>query len=89
VYIIPKDSNVSKVIGLMQDKLYSLRFNIDQELVRSTCDLENLCHRRMDHLHHGALKVLKEILTILLYFNTKNHEVCKQCATGKYTKTNF
>jgi hypothetical protein len=57
--------------------------------VTSSCDLEELWHRRMVHLHHGALKVLKEIVTKLPDFSTKHHEVCKGCAMGKYTKTNF
>jgi transposase InsO family protein len=57
--------------------------------VSSACDLAELWHRRMAHLHHGALKVLKEIVTGLPDFSTEHHEVCKGCAMGKYTKTTF
>jgi hypothetical protein len=48
-----------------------------------------LWHRRMAHLHHGALRVLREIVTSLPQFSTKHQEVCKGCALGKYTKTSF
>jgi transposase InsO family protein len=51
--------------------------------------MAELWHRRMAHLHHGALKVLKEIVTGLPDFSTEHHEVCKGCAMGKYTKTAF
>jgi transposase InsO family protein len=51
--------------------------------------MAKLWHRRMKHLHHGALKVLKEIVTGLPDFSTEHHEVCKGCVMGKYTKTAF
>jgi hypothetical protein len=57
--------------------------------VSNVCDLEELWNRRMTHLHHGALKVLKDIVTGLPYFSTEHHEVCKGCVMGKYTKTYF
>jgi hypothetical protein len=57
--------------------------------VSSACDMAELWHRRMVHLHHGALKVLKEIVTGLPDFSIKHHEVCKGCAMGKYAKTTF
>jgi transposase InsO family protein len=43
----------------------------------------------MAHLHHGALRVLREIVTRVPDSSTKNHELCKGCALGKYTKTTF
>jgi transposase InsO family protein len=48
-----------------------------------------LWHRRMAHLHHRALRILREIVTRVPEFNTKHQEVCKGCALGKYTKTTF
>jgi hypothetical protein len=51
--------------------------------------MAELWHRRMAHVHHGALNVLKEIVIGLPDFNTKHHEVCKGCVLGKYTKTTF
>jgi hypothetical protein len=73
------------VIGVRKEKLYRLQF----EPAPSTCDTAELWHRRMAHLHHGSLKVLKEIVTSLPDFSTEHHEVCKGCAMGKYTTTTF
>jgi transposase InsO family protein len=77
------------VIGVRREKLYRLQFEPARALVSNACDMAELWHRRMVHLHHGALKVLKEIVTGLPDFSTKHHEVCKGCAMGKYTKTTF
>jgi hypothetical protein len=89
VYIRPKDSKTAKVIGFKREKLCRLQFEPAQALVNNTCDMAELWHRRMVHLHHGALKVLQEIVTGLPDFSTEHHEVCKGCAMGKYTKTTF
>jgi transposase InsO family protein len=89
VYIQPKDSKTAKVIGVRREKLYKLQFELARALVSSACDMAELWHRRMTHLHHGALKVLKEIVTGLPDFSIEHHEVCKGCAMGKYTKTTF
>jgi hypothetical protein len=43
----------------------------------------------MAHLHHGALRVLREMVTGVPDFNSEHHELCKGCALGKYTKTAF
>lgn len=40
----------------------------------------------MGHLHHGALRVLREIVTGLLDFSTEHQELCRGCTLGKYTK---
>jgi hypothetical protein len=52
-------------------------------------DLYELWHRRMAHLHHGALRVLREMVTGVPDFSSEHHELCKGCALGKYTKTVF
>jgi hypothetical protein len=43
----------------------------------------------MAHLHHGALRILREIVTGVPEFSTEHQEVCKGCDLGKYTKTAF
>jgi hypothetical protein len=43
----------------------------------------------MDHLHHGTLKVLRQVVTGLPEFNFDQHGVCKGCALGKYAKRAF
>lgn len=48
-----------------------------------------LWYRRMAHLHHGALKVLRELVMGLPALSTEHIIVCKGCALGKYTKVAF
>jgi hypothetical protein len=61
-------------------------------LIHSTSSRSDLCeiwHKRMAHLHHGALRVLRELVMGVLYFSSECHELCKGCTLGKYTKTVF
>jgi hypothetical protein len=74
-------------------KLCRLQFELVDALV-SICtssgqDLGELWHKRMAHLHHGALKVLRESVDGLRAFSSDRHGVCKGCALGKYAKTVF
>jgi hypothetical protein len=94
VLIHPRGSNTSmgKVLGVRKDKLYKLQFEPTYVLVSSINsgrDLGEIWHRKMDHLHHGALKVLREVLNWLLEFSYDQHNVCKGCALGKYAKKPF
>ena len=83
-------SRTAKVIGVRQGKLYRLMFQPAQALIHSSgSDQCELWHRRMAHLHHGALKILKEIVTGLPEFSMEHQGVCKGCALGKYAKTVF
>jgi transposase InsO family protein len=79
------------VIGTRHEKLYKLMFQPARALFHSTnnSDLCELWHRRMAHLHHGALRILREIVTGVPDFSTEHQELCKGCALGKYTKTAF
>jgi hypothetical protein len=52
-------------------------------------DLRKLRHRRMAHLHQGALRILREIVTRVPKFSIEHQEVCKGYSLGKYTKTAF
>jgi hypothetical protein len=93
VLLYPKGSSITlaKVIGIRHEKLYRLMFQPTRALIHSTnnSDLCELWHRKMAHLHHGALKILREIVTGVLDFSTEHQEVCKGCALGKYTMTAF
>jgi hypothetical protein len=93
VLIYPKGSNITstRVIGTRDGKLYRLSFQPLHALASSNnnSQLCELWHRRMAHLHHGALRVLREIVTGLPQFDTEHQEVCRGCALGKYTKTVF
>jgi hypothetical protein len=91
--LFPKGSSITsaKVIGTRHEKLYKLMFQPARALFHSTSnnDLCELWHKRMAHLHHGALRVLREIVTGVPDFSTEHQELCKGCALGKYTKTIF
>jgi hypothetical protein len=89
VYIQPKGSKQAKMIGIRPRKLYRLQFESPRALINSTKDMGELWHKRMAHLHHGALNILKEIVIGLLELSTEHSDVCKGCALGKYAKTSF
>jgi hypothetical protein len=52
-------------------------------------DLCELWHRRMGHLHHGALRLAREITTGIPDFSLEHDDVCRGCALGKYTKAPY
>ena len=43
----------------------------------------------MDHIHHGALKFLREMVTSVPEVSTKHDDVCKGCVLGKFVKASF
>jgi hypothetical protein len=43
----------------------------------------------MAYLQHGALRILREILTRVPEFSIEHQEMCKGCALGKYANTAF
>jgi transposase InsO family protein len=93
VLIHPKGSSVTsgRVIGTREGNLYRLLFQPLHALASSNnnSQLCELWHRRMAHLHHGALRSLREIVTGLPQFGIEHQEVCRGCTLGKYTKTVF
>jgi hypothetical protein len=94
VLFFPRGSSITsaKVIGTRHERLYKFLFQPVRALIHSTSssnDLYEIWHRRMAHLHHGALRVLREMVTGVLDFNSEHHELCKGCTLGKYTKTSF
>jgi hypothetical protein len=74
VLLYPKESSITstKVIGIQHEKLYKLMFQPTIALMHSTSniDLCELWHRRMAHLHHGALRILREIVNGVPEFST-------------------
>lgn len=52
-------------------------------------DLGELWHNCMGRLHHGMLKILREIVTGLPQCNTNHHDVCNSCTLGKNAKMSF
>jgi len=47
-------------------------------------DVSELWHRRLGHLHHGALKIIQQITIGLPKGSLKQQDVCKGCTLGKY-----
>jgi hypothetical protein len=94
VLLFPRGSSITsaKVIGTRHERLYKFLFQPVRALIHSTSSSSDLCeiwHRRMAHLHHGALRVLREMVMGVPDFSSEHHEFCKGCALGKYTKTYF
>ena len=52
-------------------------------------DLNELWHKRMDHLHHGALRILRSTVTRIPDLSTERDDVCRECALGNYAKATF
>jgi hypothetical protein len=94
VLLFPRGSSITldKVIGTRHERMYKFLFQLVQALIHSTSNNSDLCeiwHRRMAHLHHGALIVLREMVTGVPDFSSKHHELCKGCTLGKYIKIVF
>ena len=52
-------------------------------------DLNELWHKRMGHLHHGALRTLQKTAIGVPELSTKRDDVCKGCVLGKYAKAAY
>jgi hypothetical protein len=94
VLLFPRGSSITlaKVIGTGHERLYKFLFQPMRALIHSTSSNNDLCeiwHKRMAHLHHGALRILREMVMGVPYFNSEHHELCKGCTLGKYTKIVF
>ena len=92
VHMFPKTVGPSALvtIGVRCGKLYRLLFQPQHALAHSnSSELCDLWHRRMAHLHHPTLGLLKQMVTGLPEISTGHSDVCKGCALGKYTKTAF
>ena len=52
-------------------------------------DVGELWHKRLGHLHHGALKIMQQISTRLPKGAFERPDTCKGCTLGKYIKDTF
>ena len=92
VQVYPRATGMSSAmdIGVRCGKLYKLLYQPQCALAHnSSNELCELWHRRMAHLHHPALRLLRSMVTGLPEFSTEQSDVCRGCALGKYTKTVF
>jgi len=46
-------------------------------------ELNELWHRQMGNLHHGALRMLKEIVAGVLVLSIGHADLCRGCVLGK------
>ena len=78
VHIFSKAAGPSNscAIGVRCGKLYKLLFKPHHTLshTQSSSELCELWHRRMAHLHHPALRMLREMTTSMPEFNTESSQ---------------
>ena len=92
VHMFPKIArpSASVTIRVRCGKMYRLLFQLQHALAHSSIsELCEIWHRRMAHLHHPALGLLRHMVIGLPEFSTGQSDVCRGCALGKYTKTIF
>jgi hypothetical protein len=94
VLIHPRGSSLAsgQVIGVRDGKLFRLLFQPLHALAASSDSNRQLCelwHRRMAHLHHGALGGLREVVTGVPQISIEHQDVCRGCALGKFAKASF
>ena len=78
-------------IGIKSNRLYRLQLESPMALIGSNGekDLNELWHRRMGHLHHGALRILRSTVIGVPDLSTERDDVCRGCVLGKYAKATF
>jgi hypothetical protein len=91
VLIGPKDSspNTTQIIRVREGNLYRLQGEPIRALVHNRDNLCELWHKRMEHLHHKVLTIIREIVIGFLEFNIEQHGVCIGCTLGKHVKASF
>ena len=91
MYIRPKGSNRSldRVIGIKSEKVYRLHFEPAKALVISDSSQGELWHRRTKHLHHAALRHLRQAVIGVPQVQEEKHNHYKGCALGKNIKKPF
>ena len=80
--------SASFAIGVRCGKLYMLLFQPQHALAHSS-DNELCEHRRMAHLHHPALGLLRHMVTGLPEFSTGQSDVCRGVRFGKVHQNCF
>jgi hypothetical protein len=90
VFIKPGGSGekMDRMIGVQEEKVYRLQVQPGRALASITIDIGELWHRRMAHIHFGALGHLREAVNGLPKM-TERHDPCKGCALGKYAQKPF
>jgi hypothetical protein len=82
----------AQVIGVKDGKLFKLLFQPLHALAMNNDSNRQLCelwHRRMAHLHHGALGGLREVVIRVPQISTEHQDVCRGRVLGNFTKASF
>ena len=84
----------TKKIGVQVKNIYKLEVDgcvamVGKEEEVVSRDEGELWHRRLGHLHHGALKILQQISTGLPKGTLAQSDQCKGCTMGNFVKTTF
>ena len=61
----------------------------EQDLVHDSVEPNELCHRRLAHVHNRELPLERKDIEGLPEFLAKHEEIVKGCAKGKNTKKTF
>ena len=77
------------VIGEQEGGIYKLKGQPEQALVHNSVEPNELCHRRLAHVHYRALPLASKVIEGLLEIQAKHEGVCKGCTKGKNTKKTF
>jgi len=93
-FLRSKTTRETQKIGVRVRNLYRLHVDGCAAMV---CKAEGLVsrddgelwHRRLGHLHHGALKILQQISTGLPKDTLAQTDQCKGCTLGKFVKAIF
>ena len=89
-----KTTGQAKKIGIRVKNLYKLDVDGCTTLMGKADKVVSwvegeLWHRRLGHLHHGALKFMKHISMGLPKGTLAQSDTCKGCTMGKYAKATF
>jgi hypothetical protein len=76
-------------IGVQDGNLYKLQDQPVQALMHTSESLWKLWHKRMGHLHHRGLPLLRQMVIGLPNFNLDHQGVCRGCALSKNVKAPF
>jgi transposase InsO family protein len=93
-YLRHKATGQVKKIGIRVKNLYMLEVDGCSAMIGKvekvmSRDEGELWHRRLGHLHHGALKIMQQISTGLPRGTLAQSDQCKGCTLGKYVKSTF
>jgi hypothetical protein len=93
-YLRHKATCQVKKIGIRVKNIYMLEVDGCNAMIGKaekvvSWDEGELWHRRLGHLHHGALKIMQQISTGLPRGTLAQLDQCKGCTLGKYVKSTF